>query len=255
MQPLPETKTETMTRLDRFALFAIAATAVLIAWTLQVQFLRWGLVGSAVLVIRACMTNRRDLMALAVVMPAFVCFRLLALRWVTWLTPQTVDATLSRTDLGFSVACYTWFSSHSALAAAISLVYGILPFWIALVMAFAPHPWHLLRAMVIATVAAVPGYLFCPAVGPAWIDSVNAPRTCMPSLHLAWALLVFLYCSSSFRSATAIFLALTALATIATGEHYIIDLVVAVPFTFGVVWLEQKVQAVRFFEQTKSACQ
>lgn len=255
MQPLPETKAETMTGLDQLALFAIAATTVFIAWRLQVPFLRWGLIGSAVLVIRACMTNRRDLMALAVVMPVFVCFRLPALRWVTWLTPHTVDAALSRTDFGFSVACYGWFNSHSVLAAAIWLVYAILPFWIALVMAFAPRPWHLLRTMVIATVAAIPGYLLCPAVGPAWVNSAYAPRTCMPSLHLAWALLVFLYSSKSLRPASAIFLTLTALATIATGEHYIIDLVVAIPFTFAVVWLEQKWQAVRFFVQARSACQ
>src|SRR5262249_54453659 len=60
------------------------------------------------------------------------------------------------------------------------------------------------------------------------------PRNCMPSLHTSWALL--LYWQSAWhrpwvRRAAAGFLALTLLATIGFGYHYLWDLVVAVPFS------------------------
>ena len=61
----------------------------------------------------------------------------------------------------------------------------------------------------------------------------SAARNCMPSLHTAWALLV---CWNSrpfgrwVKTLAASFLALTLAATLGLGEHYLVDLVVAVPF-------------------------
>ncbi len=63
-----------------------------------------------------------------------------------------------------------------------------------------------------------------------------APRNCLPSLHLSWALMVLLNTRglpAVIRGAAAAFFALTALATLGLGEHYLVDLVVAVPFTVG----------------------
>jgi PAP2 superfamily protein len=59
-------------------------------------------------------------------------------------------------------------------------------------------------------------------------------RNAMPSLHLAWTLLAWWYSrglSWIERTIAFFFLALTAFATMGTGEHWLADLVVAVPFS------------------------
>lgn len=58
-------------------------------------------------------------------------------------------------------------------------------------------------------------------------------RNCMPSLHMGWVLLAWWYSrglSIWERSIALIFVIFTAFATMGTGEHYSIDLVVAFPF-------------------------
>jgi PAP2 superfamily len=63
------------------------------------------------------------------------------------------------------------------------------------------------------------------------------PRNAMPSLHMAWALLVWFNCQPFSRLARAlalVFVVTTALDTLGTGEHYLIDLVVAFPFAVAV---------------------
>ena len=58
-------------------------------------------------------------------------------------------------------------------------------------------------------------------------------RNCMPSLHMAWVLLAWWYSRglSIWERGTAMaFVVFTAFATMGTGEHYSIDLVVAFPF-------------------------
>ncbi|HWN17614.1 MAG TPA: phosphatase PAP2 family protein [Gemmatimonadales bacterium] len=61
----------------------------------------------------------------------------------------------------------------------------------------------------------------------------NIERNGVPSLHFAWALLVWWNLrrrSKAYRVLTGGFLAATVVATLGTGEHYLVDLVVAVPF-------------------------
>ena len=61
-------------------------------------------------------------------------------------------------------------------------------------------------------------------------------RNCMPSLHLASALAVWwnsrLWARWG-RMLAGLFLCATIFATLALGEHYLVDLVVAVPFTMA----------------------
>jgi len=66
----------------------------------------------------------------------------------------------------------------------------------------------------------------------------DVPRNAIPSLHVAWCLLV-VYSSWQFRSrilrAYAILsLVLTAAATLGLGEHYLVDLIVAGPLSSAV---------------------
>ncbi len=111
-------------------------------------------------------------------------------------------------------------------------------------------------------IAAVLGYIFyalMPAVGPAVYLAPDFPmlnigvdqlagrsnidleeghlRGAMPSLHITWAALVYLASRRMhpyLRIAAAIFLALTFLATLGLGMHYLIDLIVAVPLILAV---------------------
>jgi hypothetical protein len=63
--------------------------------------------------------------------------------------------------------------------------------------------------------------------------AVVGPRNAIPSLHMAWALLAWWYSrglSWLERSIAFAFLAITAFATLGTGEHWFVDLIVAFPF-------------------------
>ena len=97
-------------------------------------------------------------------------------------------------------------------------------------------------------------YNACPAAGPVYafgkgfpsneppaaqvvmqpVEMPHGPRNAMPSLHFACALLVW-WNSRTWRwwgrALAWLFFALTALATLGLGEHYFVDLVVALPFT------------------------
>jgi PAP2 superfamily len=63
--------------------------------------------------------------------------------------------------------------------------------------------------------------------------ALSGPRNAIPSLHMTWVLLAWWYSrglSVTERVIALFYLVFVALATLGTGEHYFIDLVVAVPF-------------------------
>mgnify|MGYP003365058219 CR=1 FL=1 len=110
-------------------------------------------------------------------------------------------------------------------------------------------------------------YHFFPAAGPAFafpgfpalpptsaVSPAAAPldvayaRNCMPSLHTTWALLIALNArglARSFRCFAALYLVATVLATLIFGQHYLIDLVVAVPFALAMQSLAEAMIARR----------
>ncbi len=121
------------------------------------------------------------------------------------------------------------------------------------------HGW---RTLVVPFFVAVVSYAWLPATGPiAAFDGFypnkmppmdqlgdvlmpvgQAPRNAMPSMHFSGAIWVFMV-AAVFRqkiifAIAAIFLLGTAWATLALGEHYVIDLVVAMPFAAALgLWL------------------
>ncbi len=119
-----------------------------------------------------------------------------------------------RKDLKSSVELLLQFAAAAALG---SLLYVLLPVCGPIYAFPAQFPFHE-PALALSD---LPGFL--PA----------APRNGVPSLHFAWALLFFL-CSlrevAWVRAVFAFFLAGTFLATMGMGEHYLTDLVIAVPF-------------------------
>ena len=120
-------------------------------------------------------------------------------------------------------------------------------------------PLNVWRTMVIPYGVAWLCYSWVPAAGPAYtfhkfpfpydlpsLDHIptalsiviSSPRNAMPSMHLSAALLVVML-SASLRSklifaAMCVFAGITACATLMNGEHYFLDLVVALPFA---IWL------------------
>ena len=109
----------------------------------------------------------------------------------------------------------------------------------------------------VAAAIAVGLYLIVPAAGPLFVWGPLFPlhppavgsvtgltavdpqfwRNCMPSLHFTGALIVLWGTWSLGRGARLFgvaFLVLTALATLGTGQHYAVDLIVAVPYAIAI---------------------
>src|SRR5260370_4594562 len=64
----------------------------------------------------------------------------------------------------------------------------------------------------------------------------DMPRNCMPSLHTAWALVIWWQARSlgrPMRIMAGVYLGFTVLATVGYGAHYVFDLVVAFPSTMA----------------------
>jgi hypothetical protein len=171
----------------------------------------------------------------------------------------TYDSVLLHFDgsLGFqpSLSVGRLFLTWPALATLCQFIYAVLPLAIALLYAWqcrCGRNASTLHAFVIAGLIGSALYLACPAAGPRYLlgdafplrvpeldQLLPAPRhiapaflNAMPSLHMAWALLLWFGLRSHayrLRVLAMMFILLTVLATLGIGEHYLVDLVVALP--------------------------
>ena len=139
---------------------------------------------------------------------------------------------------------------------AIHLVYAMLPMAVAIVYLLLDSDARKRFgfAMLLAGVVGPLFYAICPAAGPIYVFGDAFPfhppavkavpfaapgltMNAVPSGHLAWALLLWWNsrpCQLGVRIGAGFFLLGTAVATLTTGEHYLVDLVVAVPFAVAV---------------------
>lgn len=97
-------------------------------------------------------------------------------------------------------------------------------------------------AMLVNLALAVPLYLMFPVSGPAYAAApLAAPPNGVPSVHMstalliAWSLRRTRWCVLGW-----LFAGLMAFATLGTGEHYLLDLLCAVPYAMLVLWLVQR---------------
>lgn len=100
------------------------------------------------------------------------------------------------------------------------LFYNIFPAMGPIHLLRAGFPWHPLDIDILRRVALEP-------------VALHGPRNAIPSLHMAWVLLCWWYSRGLSwweRGVTILFVLFTFCATMGTGEHYFIDLVVAYPF-------------------------
>jgi hypothetical protein len=196
-----------------------------------------------------------------------------ALRFITWMDPRTLDAFLLKFD--GSLACQPSFLLGKALASvpnwwgSTTVIYYALPLGVGLLYASSLRSVRegqraavsILGLFLSLIAASVVVYAVFPATGPAhaysrlypWhsprlseiavepLPGGDALRNCMPSLHFAGALAVFWNARlwpRWGRALAGLFLLATAFATLALGEHYLVDLAVAFPFTlvFQAAW-------------------
>ena len=152
-----------------------------------------------------------------------------------------VDPSLLAVDRALhfpTMAIWQWAHAHHAAFVAAAIIYLALPQVVALAW-LAEQNTAMRTAWVLTGLLCFVGFALFPAVGPAHYDwsahsAMVAPRNCLPSMHLSWALLIAIMARRRILKIVFwIFVALTAFATIAIGEHYLIDLIVAVPFTYA----------------------
>jgi hypothetical protein len=102
-------------------------------------------------------------------------------------------------------------------------------------------------------------YNMIPAVGPVYAyqnfpslssakltvtELIRYPRNSFPSLHMAWAVLMLLHARRCWTKWLAwLFIVFTIVATLGLGEHYVVDLFIAVPFA---VFANEAATAQRF---------
>jgi PAP2 superfamily len=215
--------------------------------------------------------NARALLAPALVLVVFIFVCARVLRITSGLNPQTDDAWLYAFDgsLGFQPSFWVGRLMYDSLVLTRSalLTYLSLPFAMAVVCAWQIPVaakrtlWHVLIVILLAGVGGWLLYGVVPGTGPIYAFgrdfpwkalpykdlsafalekmsiSTDIPRNAMPSLHVGWVVLLWWNSRGlprALRAALALYLALTVIATLGCGQHYLVDLVVSLPFALTV---------------------
>jgi hypothetical protein len=182
---------------------------------------------------------------------------------LSYLRPMKLDQYIFQLDglFGFQ-ASFTLgrlLAHHLWLKIPCTVAYSVLPCMVLVVFGF--YLWQrsetetllVLRTFILNLFLAVPIYLLAPACGPAFafagfpfsqpnhlvphaIQLFAAPN-CIPSVHMSTALLIawFSWRAGKGRVLSAAYLVLIVLATLGSGQHYLIDLILAIPYTIAIV--------------------
>jgi hypothetical protein len=179
--------------------------------------------------------------------------------------PNKLDLFVFKIDgmLGFqpSFVLARFIHGHMALRVMLALVYDLLP--VAIVLLFGGYLWFrsdreamgMVPVFVWNLALSVVVYLLFPVCGPAYAFPgfpaapvgpifahpmvINAPPNGVPSVHFSTALLIFWYARMlpGGRWIGGVYLFLTAMITMGSGEHYLLDLAIAVPYAVLVYFL------------------
>lgn len=182
-------------------------------------------------------------------------------------TSKTYDVYAFVVDgsLGFqpSFLAGQFYIHHRAIFEFGQITYYGLPVAMAIVYALQlkyklANQWHVLELLFAAGFVGYLLYNIFPAGGPIYVFTnifpdhplplealrriqvelvpvgLKFPRNAMPSLHMTWAILLWFCCwrlPRVIRWTALAYVLVTVLDTMGSGEHYFIDLVVAVPFS------------------------
>src|SRR6266436_7424451 len=236
-----------------------------------------GLAGILLLALRCIWSERPArgsafaLLAPAVSMVFFVFSAQRVLGLANLLYSKTFDLYLFLADGSFGFQPSFFLSRamvrSALLGIAVKLTYVSLPFVMALIYAMripknTERPaWDMISIFLLAGLAGSLLYNILPATGPLYafhgyfpwqslpyeslkrlrLEPISLPRdiprNAIPSLHVAWAILLWWNSrrlSLPIRIFTGAYLVLTILSTLATGEHYLVDIIAAIPFALCV---------------------
>jgi PAP2 superfamily len=186
------------------------------------------------------------------------------LEWTAAAHPKTLDLYLLSFDASLHVQlsfvmgrvfAYSQLLRASALFFYVGLAIPITLVYAGRLARFGTKAFSAMLAFLVTGPLGIVFYNIFPACGPAHVAnryfpfhplsisqmsrlvlepvSITGARNAIPSLHMAWTLLAWWYSqglSRWERSVALAFLLFTILATLGTGEHYFIDLIVAFPF-------------------------
>ena len=127
---------------------------------------------------------------------------------------------------------------------------------VAILWLYVQRRWETFRLLCVLMVnlcAAIPIYLLVPVAGPRYAFTsfpnaappfiphwmfINAPPNGIPSVHFSTALLIYLFArrAPTGRILAWVYLLLTFAATLGFGEHYLLDLLLAIPYTYCIWW-------------------
>jgi hypothetical protein len=193
--------------------------------------------------LRKSQLRRQDDFVTAIGYAAFCGISVQLHNLLIWLRPNTIDGSLLRIDrvIGIDPLRFSsWIlEQHHLLFLGLRSVYNFLAY--AIVIVWLMQRNHTLRrALLIGGIGVWFFYAFFPATGPVYYAhglTAVALRNCLPSMHFVWAVLLALNSRSWLRGPLWVYAGLMAVATVALGEHYVIDLIAAVPYTIAVQWL------------------
>jgi PAP2 superfamily len=185
---------------------------------------------------------------------------------LTWVQPMKMDLYAYAADrtlgqpsfvLGRMVAPHVW------LQVLLEIAYGLAPIGVILalsgsILRRSAEVGTMIWAFVLNLLAAPVFYLLAPVSGPRFAFSnfpldpgaivphlmrIDAAPNGIPSVHMSTALLIVWCCREHRWWATAaiVYLVLTIVSTLASGQHYGVDILAAVPYSAGVVWLSKAV--------------
>jgi predicted membrane-bound spermidine synthase len=191
----------------------------------------------------------------------------LSLELTMALHPQTLDLYLYKFEasLGFQASRIYGLvvdaspALHNVLLALYAYLPSAVPIFFAIQVARrTTAPANIILVQLVSAAVAWTLFQFFPATGPkyafgqlyphslplaqdlaaSWLGVMPAARNAMPSMHFGWSLALWLnslYLGNRWlRAAMALLLGANVLATLGLGEHYLIDLVVAVPCVMAV---------------------
>jgi len=177
----------------------------------------------------------------------------------------------------FRIAQVVW--AHPWLKATTGIVYELLP--VAILGAFAANLWlrsmaetiEVARAFVLNLFALPLFYYLFPVSGPVFafqhfpewpakhivphLIAIDHPSNGMPSGHASTAMLIFWFLRHwKWGQITGVmFLVLTLASTLGTGQHYVFDLICAIPYSVAVVRVTRSRPAKREHNAAVSAFQ
>jgi len=201
----------------------------------------------------------KNTLVTAALVPVLCSLSLWAVSQVSNLTTQTFDFELYRFDRALGIDTFNLarvWRAHRDVYDASAFVYNALPLYVSACLALLfrrNSPCGFRGAVIGLGAIGFALYQICPAAGPLYrfpcfpdclpslaalppaVAPLRAPAmNAMPSLHVAWTLLCLYYLwprGFLMRLLAGSVVALTAFATLVSGEHYVVDLVVALPLS------------------------